>query len=121
MSTENPGSSTPQNPTSGGYPPPPPAATGPAAPTTNTLSIVALVAGLVGLFILPFIGSIVAVITGHMSLGQIKRTGEQGRGLALAGTIMGWVGIGLAILGVILVLALLPAFLTMASTSGSMS
>ena len=46
-------------------------------------------------FIIPFIGSIVAVITGHMSLSQIKRTGEGGRGLGLAGTIVGWVGIGL--------------------------
>ncbi len=61
-----------------------------------------LVAALVGMFIIPFIGSVVAVITGHMSLSQIKRTGENGRGMGLAGTIVGWVGIGLSIIGFII-------------------
>jgi hypothetical protein len=51
--------------------------------------------------ILPLIGSIVGVITGHMSLHQLKTSGEQGRGMALAGTIVGWVGVGLGILGLI--------------------
>ena len=48
------------------------------------------------------------VITGHMALGQIKQTGEQGRGLALAGTILGYVGLAFIVLGVIFFLALLP-------------
>ena len=51
-----------------------------------------------------------AVITGHMSLSQIKRTGEGGRGLGLTGTILGWVGIALGILMIIAVLALIPFF-----------
>ena len=76
-----------------------------AAPKTNVLAIVSLVAALVGVFIIPFIGSVVAVITGHMSLSQIKRTGENGRGMGLAGTIVGWVGIGLSIIGFIILIA----------------
>ncbi|MEJ7584991.1 MAG: DUF4190 domain-containing protein [Acidimicrobiales bacterium] len=32
----------------------------------------------------------VGAILGHVSLGQIKRSGEEGRGLALAGVIIGW-------------------------------
>jgi len=76
-----------------------------AAPKTNVLAIVSLVAALVGMFIIPFIGSVVAVITGHMSLSQIKRTGENGRGMGLAGTIVGWVGIGLSIIGLFLLIA----------------
>jgi hypothetical protein len=36
-----------------------------------------------------------------MSLNQLKTNGEQGRGMALAGTIVGWVGLGLALLGII--------------------
>src|SRR5918993_1298200 len=75
---------------------------------TNTLAIVSLVSSLVGLFILPFIGSIVGVITGHMSLSQIKKTGEQGRGLAFAGTIIGYVGLAFIVLGLIVFLAFLP-------------
>ena len=57
----------------------------PAGPKTNTLSIVALILSVVGV-------SIGAVIVGHIALGQIKRTGEAGHGLALAGTIIGYVG-----------------------------
>ncbi|WP_203579326.1 DUF4190 domain-containing protein [Microbacterium hibisci] len=68
---------------------------------TNTLAIVSLVASIASFIILPFIGSIVGVITGHMSLNQLKTSGEQGRGMALAGTIVGWVGLGLSILGII--------------------
>lgn len=50
---------------------------------TNTLSIVALILG----FLVPIGG----IITGHISLGQIKKTGEAGHGMALAGTILGYV------------------------------
>ena len=72
---------------------------------TNTLAVVSLISSLVGFFILPFIGSVVGIITGHMSLSQIKRTGEGGRGLGLAGTIVGWVGLALAIIGTIVLIA----------------
>lgn len=72
---------------------------------TNTLAIVSLIASLVGIFILPFVGSVAGIITGHISLSQIKRTGEGGRGLGLAGTIVGWVGLALSILGTILIVA----------------
>jgi Na+-transporting methylmalonyl-CoA/oxaloacetate decarboxylase gamma subunit len=33
-----------------------------------------------------------------MSLKQLKTSGEGGRGLALAGTIVGWVGVGFVLL-----------------------
>lgn len=92
----------------------------PTAPKTNTLAIVSLVSSLAALVVLPFVGSLVGVITGHMSLSQIKRTGENGRGLALAGTIVGWVGLGFIVLGLLLfLLLLLPAILVSGSTSYS--
>lgn len=65
-----------------------------AAPKTNTLAIVSLVLSLVGV-------AIGGIITGHIALSQIKRTGEGGRGLALAGTIIGYVVTALSILGII--------------------
>jgi len=71
------------------------------APKTNSLAIVSLISGIAAFVVLPFIASIVAVITGHMSLKQLKTNGEAGRGMALAGTILGWVGIGLAVLLVV--------------------
>jgi len=77
----------------------------PTARKTNTLAVVSLISSLVGIFILPFIGSVVGIITGHMSLSQIKRTAEGGRGFGLAGTIVGWVGLALAIIGTIVLIA----------------
>jgi peptidyl-prolyl cis-trans isomerase B (cyclophilin B) len=61
---------------------------------TNTLAIVSLVLSLVGV-------SLGGIICGHIALGQIKRTGEQGHGLALAGLIVGYVFAALTVLFVI--------------------
>lgn len=62
-----------------------PYSTATAAPAakTNVLAIIALVAA----FVVPLAG----IICGHIALGQIKRSGESGRGLALAGTVLGYV------------------------------
>ena len=53
-----------------------------------------------------WIAPILAVIFGHVSLGQIKRTGEDGRGQAMTGLILGYVNIGLGILFVIIAAAI---------------
>lgn len=50
---------------------------------TNTFAIVSLVSA--------FFVSLLGIIFGHIALSQIKKTGEGGRGLALAGTILGYV------------------------------
>lgn len=92
-----------------GYQPaayPPPAygyGGGYAQQKTNALSIVSMISSIVGfIWILPIIGSIAGVIMGHISLTQIKRTGEKGRGMALAGLIVGYAGLALAVVGIIL-------------------
>lgn len=92
-------------------PPPPPAP--PAAapvpyayqpvqqlPTTNGLAVASLVAGF---FWLGWFGSFLAVIFGHIALGQIKRSGgrESGNGLAIAGLSLGYLGIGTLLLFVL--------------------
>ncbi|MFT4305704.1 MAG: DUF4190 domain-containing protein [Microbacterium sp.] len=56
---------------------------------TNVMAILSLVFA----FVFPFLG----VVFGHISLSQIKRTGEEGRGLALAGLIVGYVFVGLIV------------------------
>ncbi|WP_405372734.1 MULTISPECIES: DUF4190 domain-containing protein [unclassified Microbacterium] len=76
----------------------------PARPT-NALAIISLVAGIAGLSLLPFLGSIVAVITGHMSLRAIQTSQEGGRGMALAGTIIGWISLAFYVLGTVAVIA----------------
>ena len=61
----------------------------PAAPTgrTNSLAIISVVASVVGL--LCGIGSIIGIVLGAVSLGQIRKTGEKGYGLAVAGIVIG--------------------------------
>lgn len=79
----------------------------PYAPaTTNTLSIVAL--------ILAFFVPLAAIICGHIALAQIKRTGQGGHGLALAGTILGYSFVALGV-----VIALIYAAVIIAAISSS--
>ena len=73
----------------------PPYAAYPPAPPTNGLAIAALVCGVGGFVIgLSFIP---AIICGHLARRQIRQTGEQGAGMALAGLILGYVGTALFI------------------------
>jgi hypothetical protein len=59
-------------------------------------------------FISAFFLSVLAIVMGHIALSQIKKTGERGRGLALAGLILGYLGTlaGLAFTVVMIVVAL---------------
>ena len=82
-----------------------------APPRNNTMAIVALVAGIGGLTILPGVASLVAVICGHIGLGQISRTNEGGRGMGIAGLIMGYVGVIGAVIGVIALALFFPLFI----------
>ena len=43
--------------------------------------------------ILPPIGWIIAVITGHMAINEIRVTKQDGKGMATAGLIMGYIGL----------------------------
>ena len=78
-----------------------------AAPRVNPLAVVALVSSLVGLFVIPVIGQIVGIITGHISLKQLKTTGERGRGMALSGVLIGYISLGLGILAIVLLVVIL--------------
>jgi len=49
---------------------------------------------------LPLVGAIVAVVTGHMARRDIRRTGEGGSGLAVAGLILGYVHLALFVLAI---------------------
>lgn len=59
---------------------------------TSTLAIVALVSGLLGWTLVPWLGSIVAIITGHLARAEIRREPErlEGDGMALVGLILGY-------------------------------
>ncbi len=61
----------------------------PVAPPTNGMATASLVCGLIGFFACG-LTSVLAVIFGHVSLSQIKRTGEGGHGMAVTGLILGY-------------------------------
>jgi hypothetical protein len=64
---------------------------------TNGLAIASLACGIAQFAFGP-LATIPAIVFGHVALHQIKRTGEQGAGLALAGLILGWAAVILTIL-----------------------
>ncbi|WP_029431618.1 DUF4190 domain-containing protein [Blastococcus sp. URHD0036] len=83
-----------------GYPP----GYGYARPT-NTMAILALV------FI--FVFSPASLVLGLIARRQIRETGEQGDGMALAGVIVGGISVGLFVIGIL--------FFVVAATSLSVS
>jgi threonine/homoserine/homoserine lactone efflux protein len=58
---------------------------------TNGLAIASLVVSLVWMW---WIGSVLAIVFGHVALSQIHRSGgaQSGRGLAIAGLALGYFG-----------------------------
>ena len=77
------------------------------APPTNGLAIASLILSISAFVALPLIGSIAGVVCGHMARSQLRQRRGEGDGLALAGLIIGWIGIAfyglllLFILGVV--------------------
>ncbi|TFD80939.1 DUF4190 domain-containing protein [Cryobacterium fucosi] len=76
----------------------------------NVLAIVSLVSA--------FFISLVAIITGHIALSQIKRTGEKGRGLAIGGLVLGYLGVLAAIIVIIVWFVVIVAAVNDGSISG---
>ncbi|MCL4300011.1 MAG: DUF4190 domain-containing protein [Anaerolineae bacterium] len=65
-----------------------------ASSQTSTMAIVSVISGVLSWFVLPFIGAVVAIITGHMARNEIKSNpGMQGDALALIGLILGYLHI----------------------------
>jgi hypothetical protein len=73
-------------------------------PKTNGLAVASLVLGIIWIY---WIGSILALIFGYNAKGQIDRSNgmQGGRGLAVAGIVLGWAGVGTLVLTLGLVAA----------------
>jgi Domain of unknown function (DUF4190) len=80
----------------------------PQAPPDGN-AIASLVLGILGITVIPFICSILAVILGRASIGDAHKRGEPGSGMAKAGVVLGWIGVAVpAVLFVFLMLAVAP-------------
>jgi hypothetical protein len=82
----------------------PTAAVAPVA-RVNALAIASLACG-VAQFAFGPLATVPAIVLGHVARHQIKRSGEQGAGLALAGLILGWAAVVLGILILVLSVAM---------------
>lgn len=80
-----------QNPVSPpyGYPP---------AGPTNGLAIASMVLGIVWIY---WIGSVLALVFGYIAKRQIAERNESGAGMATAGIVLGWVGVGFLMLFIV--------------------
>ena len=85
---------------------------------TNVLAIVSLIlscAGLIFWFFLPIGG----IVTGHIALAQIKRTGDGGHGMALAGVIVGYVLLALSLVVIVLYVLFILFFISAAGSASN--
>lgn len=80
-------------------------------PRTNGLAIASMVLGIVWLY---GIGAVLALIFGYQARKQIDASGgrETGRGMAIAGIVLGWVGVA----GIILLIVLFAVTFNSRST-----
>lgn len=91
-----------------GYVQPQPGAAAAGAPT-NTMAIISMISSIVGLFTFGIL-CLLGVILGHISLGQIKRKNEGGKGMAVAGLIVGYIGLVGWVIALILIFVSLAIF-----------
>ena len=66
------------------------------SPPTNGFAIAALICGIVGMGV----GSVLALVFGYVAKRQIDESNgmQGGRGLAVAGIVLGWIGVGFVVL-----------------------
>lgn len=76
---------------------------------TSSLAVASLVSGILGWTLLPFVGALVAIITGHMARSEIRAANGQldGDGLAVAGLVLGWVAMALILVAIVIVFVFL--------------
>jgi len=74
----------------------------------NTMALVGFILSLSG--VATGITIIPGIVLSHIGMNQIKRTGESGRGFALAGLIVGYCLLGLSVLAIIVIVILAVLF-----------
>lgn len=77
-----------------------------AARTTSTPALLSLIFGLLSWLMVPLIGAIAAIVCGHMGRSEIRKNPDrlEGDGLAIAGLILGYLQLVMAVLAVIAVI-----------------
>jgi len=66
------------------------------------MAVASMVVGILWIY---WIGSILALIFGYVARHQIRRSGDGGNGMAIAGIVLGWIGVGFLVLAIMAVAA----------------
>jgi Domain of unknown function (DUF4190) len=90
----------------------------PAAAPTNTMAVISLATGIASWFVLPLVGGVVAVITGHMAKKEIRQTGQQGDSLATIGLVLGYLHLAVVALVVLILILVFGAVIAAMVSSG---
>jgi hypothetical protein len=87
---------------------------------TSSLAVISLLFGILGWTLLPFLGSLVAVVCGHMARGEIRRAqgALDGDGMAVAGLVLGYLMIGLTVLSLLAIFLFFGGLLWFATVFG---
>jgi len=69
---------------------------------TNPAAVVSLVAGILAWCAVPVVGALVAIVAGHIAIGQLQQPGtaERGRRAAIIGLVLGWLQMLVLLAGV---------------------
>lgn len=78
-------------------------------PKDSPLAIASLVTGILGWTLVPLLGSIAAIITGHLAKKEINESRGTigGKSMATAGLIMGYVQLGFVAIAAVIVIILM--------------
>ncbi len=81
----------------------------PPSVPTNTMALTSMIAGIIGWTIAPLLGSLAAIITGHMAKRELREGmgRESGDGMATAGLVMGYLQIIPSVLCICVILVML--------------
>jgi hypothetical protein len=78
---------------------------------TNTLAIISLISGILSWLGFLVFGGLVAIITGHMALNEIRNSygAQSGEGLAIAGLVLGYLNLVGACVGLLIPIGIFGA------------
>jgi len=76
--------------------------------STSSFAVTSLVCGILGWTLFPFIGSILAIIFGHMARAEIRREPDKdGDGMAVAGLLLGYLSFLIAVVAIVFIVLFL--------------
>lgn len=81
-------------------------------PKDSSLAIASLVTGILGWTLVPVLGSVAAIITGHLAKKEIRESQGtlSGNGMSTAGLIMGYIQLGsILVVAIVLIVLMLVA------------